>query len=78
MKFYDKQLTAGGKFKKPGLSLETSWVKTLRENIPKKWLSKSFLKTGNSNRMNGTEDNLLWDSESDSEKGEDTDVPALI
>ena len=36
---------------------------------------KSFLKRGISNRMEGTEDNLLWDSESGSEKGEETDVP---
>ena len=37
---------------------------------------KSFLKTGISNRMDSMEDDLLWDSESGSEKGEETDVPA--
>ena len=35
---------------------------------------KNFLKTGISNKMDGTEDNLLWDS--DSNKSEETDVSA--
>ena len=76
MKSDDKQLTAEGNLKKPGLSLMTSWVKTSWEDIPKEMVVKSFLKTGISNRMDGTEDELLWDSESGSEKGEKTDVPA--
>jgi len=75
MKSDDKELTAGGNLKKPGLSLVTSWVKTSWEDIPKEMVVKSFLKTGISNRMDGTEDELLWDSEPGSE-GEESDVPA--
>ena len=37
---------------------------------------KSFLKTGISNRMDGTEDNLSWDSKSGSEEEVESDVPA--
>ena len=38
--------------------------------------SQSFLKTGISNRMDGTEDDLLWDSKSVSEEEVESDVPA--
>ena len=38
--------------------------------------SQSFLKTGISNRMDGTEDDLLWDSKSGSEEEVESDVPA--
>ena len=37
---------------------------------------QSFLKTGISNRMDGTEDDLLWDSKSGSEEEVKSDVPA--
>ena len=38
--------------------------------------SQSFLKTGISNRVDGTEDDLLWDSKSGSEEEVKSDVPA--
>ena len=75
MKSDDKKLTAGGNLKKPGLPLVTSWVKTSWEDITKEMVIKSFLKTRISNRMDGTEDGLLWDSEPGSE-GEESNVPA--
>ena len=37
---------------------------------------QSLLKTGISNRMDGTEDDLLWDSKSGSEEEVESDVPA--
>ena len=37
---------------------------------------QSFLKTSISNRMDGTEDDLLWDSKSGSEEEVESDVPA--
>ena len=76
MKTDDKELTAGGNLKKPGLCLVTSWVKTSWEDIPKEMVIKSFLKMGISNRMDGTEDDLLWDSKSGSEEEVESDVPA--
>lgn len=77
MKSDDKELTAKGNLKKPGLSLVTSWVKTSWEDIPKEMIIKSFLKTGISNKMDGTEDDLLWNSDSEeSEETGETDVPA--
>ncbi|CAH2276940.1 Hypothetical predicted protein [Pelobates cultripes] len=77
MKSDDKELTAKGNLKKPGLSLVTSWVKTSWEDIPKEMIIKSFLKTGISNKMDGTEDDLLWNSDSEeSEETGETDVAA--
>ena len=38
--------------------------------------SQSFLNTSISNRMDGTEDDLLWDSKSGSEEEVESDVPA--
>ena len=38
--------------------------------------SQSFLKTGISNKMDGTEDDLLWDFKSGSEEEVESDVPA--
>ena len=37
---------------------------------------QSLLKTGISNRMDGTEDDLLWDSKSGSKEEVESDVPA--
>jgi len=73
MKSNDKELTVGGNLRKPGLSLVTSWVKTSWEDIPKEMIVKSFLKTGISNKMDGTGDDLLYP---DSQESEETDVPA--
>ena len=76
MKSDDKELTAGGNLKKPGLSLVTSWIKTSWEDMLKEMVIKSFfLKTGISNKMYGKEDDLLWDSDSEIEETEGTDFP---
>ena len=73
----DKDLTKGGNLKRPGLSLVTSWVKEAWEDIPAEMVKKSFLKTGISNSMDGTEDDYLWqESKEESEEEEDEPVPA--
>ena len=63
--------TAGGNLKKPGLSTVVTWVKEAWDSLPDSMVSRSFLKTGISNRMDGSEDDLLWEecpaSESDDE-----------
>lgn len=74
MKSDNKELIAKGNLKKPSLSLVTYWIKTSWEDVPKEMI-KSFLKTGISNKMDGTEDDLLWNSDETEETGE-TDVPA--
>lgn len=55
-----QQMTKGGNLKRPSLSLVTSWVKSAWDEIPSEMVVKSFLKTGISNKMDGTEDDELW------------------
>ena len=51
----DKELTTGGNLKRPSLSMVTmAWG-----DIPAKIVKRSFLKTGISNSMDGTEDDHL-------------------
>ncbi|CAM1308344.1 Uncharacterised protein r2_g1824 [Pycnogonum litorale] len=64
----EKELTKGGNLKKPGLSLVTSWVKTAWEDLPAEMVVKSFLKTGIANKMDGTEDDHLWQDEQEQEE----------
>lgn len=71
-----KEFTKGGNLKRPSLSLVTSWVKSAWNEIPTEMVKKSFLKTGISNKLDGTEDDNLWEedhelSDSDSIEQED-------
>jgi hypothetical protein len=52
--------TAGGNLKKPGLSIVATWVKSAWDELPIDMITRSFLKCGISNAMDGTEDDLLW------------------
>jgi len=71
-------VTAGGNLKRPGLSLVSSWVKTSWEDMPKEMIIKSFLKTGISNKMDGTKDDLLWDSDPGSQESEETEETDVL
>ena len=62
----DKQVTKGGNIKKPSMSLVLSWVTSAWEDIPEDMVKKSFLKTGISNDLDGTEDDELWDDNGNS------------
>ncbi|CAM1322496.1 Uncharacterised protein r2_g3099 [Pycnogonum litorale] len=72
----EKELTKGGNLKKPGLSLVTSWVKTAWEDLPAEMVVKSFLKTGIANKMDGTEDDHLWQDEQEQEEDKEEATPA--
>ena len=70
----DKELTKGGNLKKPSISLVTSWVKSAWDEIPAEMVVKSFLKTGISNSMDGTQDDELWtESQEDGSEEDDTE-----
>ena len=66
----DKPLTKGGNLKKPALALVTSWVKSAWYDLPQEMVKKSFLKTGISNNLDGSEDDFLWDDGQDEEEGD--------
>ena len=70
----DIELTKGGNLKKPSISLVTSWVKSAWDEIPAEMVVKSFLKTGISNSMDGTQDDELWtESQEDDSEEDDTE-----
>ena len=66
------EYTKGGNMKKPSLSLISSWLQTAWDEIPIDMVKKSFLKTGISNKMDGSEDDELW-LEAEEEESEDED-----
>ena len=66
--------TAGGNLNKPALA--TQWVKDAWTDIPEEIVVKNFLKTGISNNMNGTEDDALWDNESE-DNDDDSDKDSV-
>jgi hypothetical protein len=71
----EKEFTKGGNLKKPSISLVTSWVKSAWDELPAEMVAKSFLKTGISNKMDGTEDDKLWEEHEDEIEEDDTYCP---
>ena len=57
------ELTAKGNFKRPSLPTVVSWVKTAWDEIPTEMVQKSFLKCSISNKLDGIEDDYLWQEE---------------
>ena len=67
----NKPLTKDDNIKRPALGLVTSWVKDAWDDIPQEMVKKSFLKTGISNNLDGSEDDILWDDEDHKEESEE-------
>ena len=67
------ELTKGGNLKKPGLSTVAQWVLDSRQSIDADMVARSFKKTGISNALDGTEDNVLWTPDSNSRVNDDAD-----
>jgi hypothetical protein len=69
--------TSGGNLKKPSLATVTGWVKDAWKAIPDSMISRAFLKTGISNHLDGTQDDILWEEDllqtSDQESEDDDD-----
>ena len=71
----DKPLTKDGNLKKPALALVTSWVKSAWYDLPQEMVKKSFLKTGVSNNLDGSEDDGQDEEEGDHEASEEYSSP---
>ena len=67
----DKELAKGGNPKRPSLFMVTTWVKEAWEDIPAEMMKKSFLMTGISSSMDGTEDDHLWQDSEESSSDEE-------
>src|SRR3954466_12560856 len=58
-----KEYTSKGKIKRPSYSLVATWIKEARDNIDPAMIQRSFKCCGISTRMDGSEDNLIFDFE---------------
>ena len=61
-------ISSGASEKTPPLPLIVAWVKEAWSGISKEMIVISFLKTGIANAVDGTEDEVLWESGTEEEE----------
>jgi len=61
------EFTATGRQKKASEELICSWISQAWNDIPVEMITASFLKCGITNNLDGSEDDLLFDSAEDTE-----------
>ena len=61
----DHKLTRGGRLKKPSITLWCHWVLKAWEQVDQAIVAKSFKKCCISSTLDGTEDDILFEDESD-------------
>lgn len=59
------ELTPTGRQKKPSEELMCQWISEAWREIPREMVARSFLKCGITNSLDGSEDDLVFDSSSD-------------
>ena len=71
----DHELTRGGRLKKPSITLWCEWLVKAWNEIDAAIIVKAFLKCGISNALDGSEDDMLYqeDDESDTDPFRDLD-----
>ena len=70
------ELTAKENFKRPPLPTVVSWVKNAWHMISPEMIQKSFLKYCISNKLDGTQDDVPWQENSNETENEDSDEEA--
>ena len=65
--------TRSGKKRAPSKELVLKWVKKARQEIPAELVIRSFKSCGISNALDGTEDDAVYEEESESEDVLDVD-----
>ena len=56
-------LTPTGKIRRPSIELKCSWIVRAWDMVDQRVIVTSFLKTGISNALDGSEDDALWQTE---------------
>jgi hypothetical protein len=70
----DSDLTLTGRMRRPSISQVCEWVKKSWETVKTETVVKSFKKCGISNRLDGTEDDILFEeNRGDSSESSDID-----
>lgn len=68
----DRKKTPTGKLQKASPATIATWISDAWKRIEVDTIAKSFKKCSISNNMDGTEDDMLWDTESGTESGGST------
>jgi len=71
-------LTKNGNLKKPDYGVMCQWIIDCWNEIPESLVIKSFKKCGISNLMNGSEDNLLYETEDENNNEDNNDEVVSI
>ena len=72
------EVTATGRQKKPSEELIYLWILQAWNEIPAKMITASFLKCGITNNLDGTEDDLVYDSIEDTDELDDSFIAELF
>ncbi|KAM7298529.1 pogo transposable element with KRAB domain [Ixodes scapularis] len=69
----EHELTPAGRIKRASLGQVASWIAAAWDDIPSELIVKSFQKCSISNALDGTEDDVLWEADSDKESSSSSD-----
>ena len=69
--------TPSGKKRAPSKELALQWINTAWQEIPAEMVMKSFKSCGISNALDGTEDDALYEEETEGGEAVDTDEDEL-
>ena len=73
----EKTFTKGGNMRAPKIAVVTSWVKEAWDEIAPEIIVRAFKKCGISCKLDGTEDDAIFDDWEDADE-EDADEPDII
>ena len=72
------EFTATGRQKKPSEELICSWISEAWNNIPAEMVTATFLKCGITSNLDGSEDELIYNSADDTDECDDSFVRELF
>ena len=72
------KFTASGRQKKPSEELICSWISQVWNDIPAEMITASFLKCGITNNLDGSQDDLVYDSTEDTDELDDLFIENLF
>ena len=72
------EFTATGRQKKPSEELICSWISEAWNNIPAEMVTAAFLKCGITSNLDGSEDELIYNSADDTDELDDSFVRELF
>ena len=78
MAFRNHTFTPAGKMQKASVQNIIDWIHEAWNEVKNITIQRSFEKCGNSNNMEGTEDDYLWDNMDSSDSTRDSEAASII